>query len=67
MENKARYTLEEHEVLEYVEGTTDDSPKNLSVAVKSKHKQGEIKARKIILDSLSNHPITYVSGLKKAK
>jgi len=42
-------TLEEHEVLKYVEDTVVDPPENASVVVKSKYKNGEIKARKISL------------------
>ncbi len=46
---KLYITLEEHEILEYVEGTIVDPLENSSATVKSKHKNGEIKARKIIL------------------
>jgi len=60
-------TLEEHEVLEYVEDAIIDPPENASVVVKSEYKKGDIRTRKIILDSLSDHLITYVSSLKKTK
>lgn len=60
-------TLEEHDVWEYVEGTIADPPQNASAAVNSKYKKGEIKARKNILDSLSDHLITYVFRFKKDK
>ena len=66
-EHQIDITLEEHEVLEYVEDTIADPLENSSVSVKSKYKKDEIKARRIILDSLSDHLITYVFGLEKAK
>ncbi len=43
------------------------SPKNANANVTSKYKKGEIKDKKIIIDSLRDHLITYVSKLKKSK
>lgn len=44
-----------------------EPPKNLNVVVKARFKKREVKAKKIILDSLGDHLITYVSKLKKSK
>ena len=60
-------TLEEHDVLGYVKGMVAEPPKNLNVVVKDRYKKGDVKAKKIILDSLGDHLITYVSKLKKSK
>lgn len=53
--------------MEYVEGKVPKPPENAFVAAKFKYKKGEVKAKKIIIDSLRDHLITYVSKLKKSK
>lgn len=60
-------TLEENDVMGYVEGKVPERLKNATAIVKSKYKEGEIKAKKIIIDSLKDPLITYVSNMKKSK
>lgn len=59
-------TLEENDVLEYVEGKVLKPLVNAFVA-KSKYKKCEVKAKKIVFDSLKDHLITYGAKLKKSK
>lgn len=59
--------LDENDVLEYVEGKVPRLPENASAATKAKYKKCEIKAKKIIIDSLRDHLIVYISKLKKSK
>lgn len=56
-------TIEEHDVLEYVAEPIENS----NAAITARCKKGKVKAKKIILDSLGDHLITYVSNLKKDK
>ena len=60
-------TLEEHDVLEYVEGEVAEPAKTSNVVIKARYKKGEVNAKKIILDSLGDHLITYISNMKKVK
>lgn len=60
-------TLEEIDVMEYVEGNVVETPESAITNVKSKYKKCEVKAKKIIVDSLKDHIITYVSKLKNSK
>ena len=60
-------TLEEHDVLEYVEGEVEEPLKNLNATIKAIFKKGEVKVKNIIFDSLGDHLITHVSKLKKSK
>ena len=62
-----KITLEEQDVLEYVESEVANPPENSNAAIKAKYKKGEVKAKRINLDSLRDHLITYVSNLKKSK
>lgn len=57
-------TLDEYDVLAYVEGKILASPENAPQAVKSKYKKAEIKAKKIIIDSFRDHLLVYISSLK---
>ena len=52
---KLDITLEEHDVLEYVEGEIKEPTENSNVAIKVRFKKREVKAKKIILDSLGDH------------
>ena len=59
--------MNENDVLEYVEGKVPEPLENAFAAVKAKYKKGEIKENKIIIDSLRDHLLTYISKLKKSK
>jgi len=60
-------TLGENDFKEYIEIKMPEPPKNATVAAKSKYKNGEIKAKKIIIDYLRAHLIIYVYKIKKSK
>jgi len=60
-------TLDEYGVLEDVEGKISSPPENAPQAAKSKYKKGDIKAKKIIIDSLRDHLHVYISSLKTSK
>ena len=47
---KLDVTLDENDVLEYVEGKVPEPLENASTALKAKYKKGEIKAKDIIRD-----------------
>lgn len=47
-------TLEEHDVLEYVEGEVAEPAENSNATIKARYKKGKVKAKKIILDSLED-------------
>ena len=42
--------LEEHGVMDYVQGRVVEPPSNAPVATKTKYKKGEVKAKIIIID-----------------
>jgi len=60
-------TLEEQEVLDHVRGGIVEPPSNASVAAKNKWTKGEVKARKIIRDSIDKCLAAYVSELNTSK
>ena len=60
-------TLEEHEVLDYVQGKAMEPPSNAPVAVKMKYRKGEVKAKKILIDSIQKHLVAYISNLGTSK
>ena len=60
-------TLEENDVMEYMQGQVAEPPENFNANVIYKYKKGEIKAKKLIIDSLRGHFITYVSKSKKSE
>jgi len=64
---KLDITLEEHDILGYVEGEVAKLAENSNAAIKARYKKGEVKDTNIIVDSLGDHLITYVSNLKKSK
>ena len=45
-------TLEEQDVMDYVQGKITESPSNAPAAAKTKYKKGEVKSKKIIVDSI---------------
>ena len=56
-------TLEEHDVMDYVQGKIAEPPSNASTVTKTKYKKGEVKAKKIIMDSIHKHLVAYISDL----
>jgi len=60
-------TLEEQDVTDYVQGKITEPPSNASTVVKTKYKKGEIKAKKIIGDSIHKHLVAYISDLNTSK
>eukprot|EP00253_Pinus_taeda_P030289 PITA_30289 len=60
-------TLEDQEVLDHVRGNIIESPSNASVAARNKWKSEEVKAKKIIRDSIDKRLVTYVSELNTSK
>ena len=59
--------LEEHEVLDYVQGKVAEPPSNALAIVKTKYKKGEVKAKKILVDSIQKHLVAYISDLGTSK
>lgn len=59
--------LDENDVLEYVEGKFLEPLKNAPTTAKVVYKKGELKTKKIIIDSLKDHFLTYIGKLKKYK
>lgn len=53
--------------MEYVQGQIVEPIENGNANAKSKYKNGDIEANKIISYSLIDHPITYVYKMKKLK
>jgi len=60
-------TLDENDVLEYVEVKVFEPLENALATSKAKYKKGEIKAKKIIIDSLKYYFLTYIRKLKNSK
>ena len=56
-------TLEEQDVMDYVQGKITKPPSNASATTKTKYKKGENKAKKIIQDSIHKHLVSYISEL----
>ena len=60
-------TLEEQEVLDYVKGKIPEAPSNAPVAAKTKYNKAEVKAKKIIRDSIDKCLVAYISDLNTSK
>ena len=60
-------TVEEQEVLDYVRGRITKPPSNAPVATRNKYTKGEIKAKKIIQDSIDKRLVAYVFELNTSK
>ena len=60
-------TSEEKEVMDYVQGKIPEPPSNALAAAKAKYNRVEIKAKKIIKDSIYKHLVAYISELKTSK
>eukprot|EP00253_Pinus_taeda_P023066 PITA_23066 len=57
-------TLEEKEVMDYVQGKIPEPPSNAPAAAKTKYKKAEVKVKKIIKDSIDKHLVACISELK---
>ena len=60
-------TLEDQDVMDYVQGKINEPPSNAPVATKTNYKKGEVKAKKIIRDSIHKHLVAYISELGTSK
>eukprot|EP00253_Pinus_taeda_P033040 PITA_33040 len=60
-------TLEEKEMMDYVQGKIPKPPSNAPAAAKTKYNKAEVKAKMIIRDSIDNHLVAYMSKLKTSK
>lgn len=60
-------TLEKHDAMYYVQGKITKPPSNALPATKKKFKKGEVKAKKIITDSIHKHLVAYISDLGTSK
>jgi len=54
-------------VLDHARGNIVEPPSNASVVAWNKWKNGEIKTKKIIWDSIDKHLVAYISDLKTSK
>jgi len=59
--------LEENDVMDYVKGRVKEPPSSAPVAAKTKYKKGEVKAKKIIVDSIHKPLVAYISDLETSK
>jgi len=57
------WTLEEHDVMDYVQGRVVEPPSNAPTTAKTKYKKGEVKVKRIIIDSIQKHLVAYISDL----
>eukprot|EP00253_Pinus_taeda_P002314 PITA_02314 len=60
-------TLEENDAMDYVKGRVVDPPSNVPAAAKTKYKKGEVKAKKIIVDSIHKPFVAYIYDLETSK
>ena len=60
-------TLEDQRVLDHVRGNIVEPPSNASAADWNKWKNGEVKTKKIIRDSIDKHLVAYISELDTSK
>jgi len=56
-----------NDVLDSIQGRVLAPPENASIAIKNKHKKGELKAKQIIADGLQDNLLAYVGNLRKSK
>eukprot|EP00253_Pinus_taeda_P002492 PITA_02492 len=61
------FTLEEHDAMDYVKGRVVEPPSNAPVAAKTKYKKGEVKVKKVIIDSIQKHLVAYIFDLETSK
>eukprot|EP00253_Pinus_taeda_P033927 PITA_33927 len=60
-------TLEDQGVLDHVRGNIVEPPSNAPPAARKKWKNGEVKAKKIIRDSINKHLVAYIFELDTSK
>ena len=60
-------TLEENDAMDYVKGRITEPHSNASAAAQTKYKKGEVKAKKIIVDSIHKPLVAYISDLETSK
>ena len=60
-------TLEEHEVLDYVQGKVVEPTSNAPFSTKTKYIKCEVKENKILVDSIQNHLVSFISDLGTSK
>ena len=60
-------TLEDDDVMDYVQGKINEPPSNAPTTTKTKYKKGEIKAKKIIRESIHKPLAVYISELGTSK
>ena len=60
-------TLEEKEVMDYVQGKILEPPSNALTAVKTKYNRAKVKVKKIIRDSIDRRLVAYISDLNTSK
>ena len=60
-------TLEEQDMMDYVEGKITKLPSHASAATKTKYRRGEVKAKMIIRDSIHKHLVASISELGTSK
>lgn len=54
-------TLEEKEVMDYVQGKIPEPPSNSPVAANTKYNRAEVKEKKITRDSIDKYMVAYIS------
>lgn len=47
-----KMTLAKHDAMDYVKGRVVEPPSNAPVAAKTKYKKGDVKTKRIIIDSI---------------
>ena len=60
-------TLEDQGVLDHVRGNIIEPPSNAPLVSRNKWKNVEVKAKKIIRDSIDKHLVAYISELNTSK
>ena len=66
MGEENRFEFNKDEVMDYIEGSTIQPPKEDAPA-NAKYMKGEIRAQRILIESIKDSLIPYVSKLKSAK
>jgi len=61
------FTLEENDAMDYVKGRIGEPLSNASATTQTKYKKGEVKAKKIIVDSIHKPLVAYISDLETSK
>jgi len=67
MEDDFGFDFRENDDVDYVKGRIAEPPSNASTAAQTKYKKGEVKAKKIIVDSIHKPLVAYISDLETSK